>query len=257
MPVAHRHTVRGMTVESKFLVLAGTREAISVLNGLADLGVRAVAAVPEPEGEGPAVPALEHIGRFDGTEHLSAWMTARGITHVIDAGHPFEAGQSHAAALACAQQRVPILRVLRPSWIPETSDKWIDVSGVAEAADQVPKGARVLANTGRETQAGYARFEGEVLFLRRLQPSQDTAPFNFMQYRYDPPPYSEEREADLFEKLRIDHLIVRNVGGAASRPKLVAARKLGITVLMIRRPDPPDVAHVETADAAIAWALAR
>ena len=46
----------------------------------------------------------------------------------------------------------------------------------------------------------------------------------------------------------------KNSGGAATYPKLVAARELRISVVMIDRPDPvPDGRRVETVEEALGW----
>jgi precorrin-6A/cobalt-precorrin-6A reductase len=51
----------------------------------------------------------------------------------------------------------------------------------------------------------------------------------------------------------IDVVIAKNSGGTASYGKIAAARALGIEVIMLRRPPPPDAPAVETVEAAIAW----
>ena len=42
-------------------------------------------------------------------------------------------------------------------------------------------------------------------------------------------------------------------GGGATEGKIIAARRAGIPVLMVRRPPPEPGPRVDTADAAIAW----
>jgi precorrin-6A/cobalt-precorrin-6A reductase len=56
----------------------------------------------------------------------------------------------------------------------------------------------------------------------------------------------------LFERLKIDWLVLRNAGGERSMSKLIAARNLGMPVAMIERPNlvKPSVA---TVDGALEW----
>jgi precorrin-6A/cobalt-precorrin-6A reductase len=67
------------------------------------------------------------------------------------------------------------------------------------------------------------------------------------------PPFSEDQEVALFQKLRINWLVVKNSGGQASRSKLDAARALTIPVLLIKRPTQPDAARVSTVADALNW----
>ena len=52
---------------------------------------------------------------------------------------------------------------------------------------------------------------------------------------------------------RIDTIVSRNGGGAATSTKIAAARRLGIKVVMIERPPNPNGPLVETIDDALAW----
>ena len=52
---------------------------------------------------------------------------------------------------------------------------------------------------------------------------------------------------------RIDCVVSRNAGGDATYAKIAAARDLGLPVVMLRRPAPPDGELVATVDAALAW----
>ena len=51
--------------------------------------------------------------------------------------------------------------------------------------------------------------------------------------------------------------MAKNAGGGATVAKLDAARELGLTVVMVRRPPQPDGVVVETVDDAVAWLLGQ
>jgi precorrin-6A/cobalt-precorrin-6A reductase len=57
----------------------------------------------------------------------------------------------------------------------------------------------------------------------------------------------------LLKQERIDVLVSKNSGGAATYAKIAAARKLGIPVVMIARPHKPLGHVVHNADAAAGW----
>ena len=69
-------------------------------------------------------------------------------------------------------------------------------------------------------------------------------------------PFDATSEHRLLEQHRIDLLVTRASGGAATKGKIDAARDLGLPVIMVRRPAPPPGETVETIAAALDW-LAR
>ena len=62
-------------------------------------------------------------------------------------------------------------------------------------------------------------------------------------------PFREAEERALLEKHRIEIVVSKNSGGEATYGKIAAARTLGIEVVMVRRPDLPDVPSAETVEA--------
>ncbi|WP_372804240.1 precorrin-6A/cobalt-precorrin-6A reductase, partial [Loktanella salsilacus] len=99
---------------------------------------------------------------------------------------------------------------------------------------------------------------GRYLICRQIDPPEAAFPFENGEYLIGRPPFSVEHEVELFAALGIDCIVVKNAGGDASRTKLTAARALGIPVLMIRRPPPPEGAQITgSVDAAVAWAISQ
>jgi precorrin-6A/cobalt-precorrin-6A reductase len=66
-------------------------------------------------------------------------------------------------------------------------------------------------------------------------------------------PFAEQAERELLEAERIEAVVAKNSGGAATVGKIAAARALGLPVILLRRPPLPQVAGVETIEAAVAW----
>ena len=59
---------------------------------------------------------------------------------------------------------------------------------------------------------------------------------------------------DLFQSLRITHILCKNAGGTASQAKLTAARQLGLPVIMIARPqEPAGITRLTNVSEALTW----
>ena len=185
-------------------------------------------------------------------EEMAAYLRAHAFTAVMDAGHGFDADISQIAFDAAARVGVPYLRVLRPMW--DITAPVERAASVAAAARMIRPHARVFAATGRGTVADFAPFAGARLYLRQTNAQARTKLPPFAEAVYGQPPFTQAAEEALFRALQIDTLVLRNVGGVPSRPKLDAARAMGLRVIAIDRPAAPASAQVlDTPDAAIHW----
>jgi len=155
-------------------------------------------------------------------------------------------------AEVCAARALPYLRLERPAWTPDAGDDWTMIDREEEAASHVRPGATVFLATGRQTLAAFAGLRGCRVLCRQIDPPTAPFPFEGGEFVIGRPPFSVEREERLFAQLGVDWIVVKNAGGEESRSKLIAARNLGIPVLMIRRP-PPVSPRVETVEAALDW----
>jgi precorrin-6A/cobalt-precorrin-6A reductase len=61
----------------------------------------------------------------------------------------------------------------------------------------------------------------------------------------------------LLREHRIEVVITRDSGGPATDAKLTAARRLGLPVVLARRPPLPDVPVVATEDEVVGWLNTR
>lgn len=238
------------------LLLAGTAEAKRVAWGLVERGTRAVASLAGATRSPEPLPLPTRIGGFGGQAGFESYLTETAITAVLDATHPFATAITQRTARVCADRAIPYLKLLRPAWQPEVGDDWTGIGTEAEAAEFITPGATVFLATGRQTLDQYANLEGCRVLCRQIDPP--TAPFPFAggEFIIGRPPFSVEREMDLFAALGVDWLVVKNAGGTESRTKLTAARHLGIPVLMLRRPPPPDARCVATVGEALDWVQA-
>ena len=194
------------------------------------------------------------LGRFANADTLAEWMHEQNVCTVIDASHAFDDEISSMVSRVCVAQGLRYLRLLRPPWQATLRDHWIHVPSIEKAATSVPSTARVFSNTGWLSLPAYAMFSGRRLYMRQTHSVLEPPPYGFVTFVPGTPPFSQFQEENQFAELRISHLICRNVGGAASMSKLLAARARSLPVLMIERPAcPTQVAEVETVVEALAW----
>jgi len=66
-------------------------------------------------------------------------------------------------------------------------------------------------------------------------------------------PFALADERRQLERHAIDVLVCKASGGAATVAKVIAARELGLPVVMVRRPPPEPGEAVETVEAAVTW----
>lgn len=246
-----------MNAEGTTLLMAGAREAHGLVTGLLARHRRVVASLPEPERMFEALPVPTRTGPFADMACARAWLEAQNVRLVLDASHAFDDLVCAPLRAAVQELGVPILRVLRPPWQPTSQDQWLTKPDIPTAVAGLPADACVFANTGWASLPEFANFQAKKLYLRHTGSSTRPTSFPFVEIVAGQPPFSQFEEEDLFRRLGITHLVCRNVGGAASMSKLLAARALRLPVMMIaRRPAAPDVAQVETVAEALAWEAA-
>jgi precorrin-6A/cobalt-precorrin-6A reductase len=69
-------------------------------------------------------------------------------------------------------------------------------------------------------------------------------------------PFTVVEERRLLTRYRINVLVCKASGGSATEAKLIAAREIGLPVIMVRRPPPEAGEAVETVEAALDWLAA-
>lgn len=239
----------------RMLMLAGTGEARQIAAAISQLrGLTLIASVAAGTRSPMALGVPTRIGGFGGDAGFERYLDHERIGAVLDATHPFSAGISHRTARICAARGVPYAQILRPAWRPAAGDAWFFAEDEARAAAAVPEGAEVFLATGRQRIGAYGPMPGRRVHVRQIGSAPaEPPPFEEGRWVVGTPPFDTEAELELFLRLRIDWLIVRNVGGSSSRSKLDAARELGIRVAMIRRPLQPEAVRLDSVAAALAW----
>jgi precorrin-6A/cobalt-precorrin-6A reductase len=233
------------------LILGGTRDARDLAGLLVARGHAVVTSLAGVTSD-PVLPVGEvRHGGFGGADGLAAYLMRTRIALVADATHPFAARISAHAHAACAALGLPLLRLERPAWQPDPKDRWTEVADPAAAAQALPESARVLLTIGRRQLEPFFGRQGLSGVIRCIEPPDAVLPPGWRLLR-ERPPYSLAAETELIRSDAISHLVSKNSGGEVVAAKLLAARALGIPVIMIAPPHKP-----ETATAAGAQALAE
>jgi precorrin-6A/cobalt-precorrin-6A reductase len=236
------------------LILGGTGDA----NRLADAFVREhIDAIYSYAGRtriplGHSLPT--RIGGFGGATGLADFIREQGITHVVDATHPFAAEMSRHAVEACAATGIPLLALERAPWVCESGDHWIEVADIEAAVAALPeKRACVFLAIGRQHIAPFAVKPQHVYILRFVDAPDVALPLADAEVIVSRGPFTRDGDRELMRSRGIGFLVARNSGGTGARAKIDAARELGLPVIMIARPGLPERPRVESVEDVLAW----
>lgn len=241
----------------RLLILGGTGEAAALARAVLARFGEAVevttALAGRTERPGP-IPGQVRIGGFGGPGGLAAFLSAQKFDRVIDATHPFAAEISLSARLACDTVQVPRLILRRPPWRRDPLDRWIELDSAEAAAVIVGRvGRRAWLTVGAGSIAAFAAADTVRFVVRLVDPPRERLPLKFHEIVLGRGPFSLAEERHLMARHAIDVLVCKASGGAATEPKLAAARELSLPVIMIRRPPQEPGLAVDTVEAAIDW----
>ncbi|HAJ83556.1 MAG TPA: cobalt-precorrin-6A reductase [Rhodobacteraceae bacterium] len=228
------------------LILAGSGEARQIAQYCARWGIRAIGSLAGATRQPSKLSVYTRHGGFGGADGFRDYLTAHQITAIVDATHPFASNITRRSFEIAQEMGLPLLRFERPEWVPMAGDHWLTLTDETEAVNYIKPGAVVFLATGRQSLPKFANLSHARLICRQIDPPDSEFPWPNGQYLIGRPPFSVADEESLFRQLDVDVLVVKNAGGASSRTKLDAARRLGISVLMIARPLPSGALSVQT-----------
>jgi precorrin-6A/cobalt-precorrin-6A reductase len=239
----------------KVLVLGGTGDARELAGALAGDPRFTVVSSLAGRVKDPRVPEGEvRIGGFGGPGGLADWLRDSGTEVLVDATHPFAQRMTSSAVEASRLAGVPLLVLRRPGWTEEPGDDWRWVPSVAEAAGALrgmgPCG--VFLTTGRQDVSAFADLDEHRFLLRCVDPPEPPVPRQ-LEVLLDRGPFTLDGELHLLRSRDLDVVVTKDSGGGMTAAKLRAARRLGLPVVVVRRPEPPEAPLVETPRAALAW----
>jgi precorrin-6A/cobalt-precorrin-6A reductase len=237
----------------RILILGGTGEARDLAAELVAVGVDVLSSlagrVRQPRlPDGPV-----RIGGFGGVEGLAAFLRAEGITAVINATHPFAGAITANAAQAATVAKVPLLVLRRPEWAADPGDSLVPDMHAAAVAVRAWPGESVFLTTGRRDLDVFAADDRHRFLVRSVDPPEGPVPPR-MTLVLDRGPYTVEGESALMRGHDVGLLVTKNSGGPMTEAKLLAARDLGVQVVMVQRPKVPEGSVVvATVAEAVRW----
>ncbi|MHB8917948.1 MAG: precorrin-6A reductase [Desulfocucumaceae bacterium] len=236
------------------LVIGGTSEARAIARELARRGAGVL--VSTATAYGARLAAEDGVGVLQGRmeeKEIKSLIAARGIRVVIDASHPFATGVTAASSGACAGGEAKYIRYARPEEQKMGSPGTEAVNTYQEAAGRAcDLGNTIFLSTGSKTAGIFlnmARDRGRRIIIRVLPDpgvisrllDMGFSPLDLVAMQG---PFSEEVNLALWRHFRVDVVVTKESGPAGGLgEKLSAARRLGIPVVIIKRPpEPPDAA---------------
>ena len=221
---------------------------------LAEAGVDAIYSYAGRTEAPVAQPLPVRVGGFGGVAGLVAYLKAEGITHLIDATHPFAAQMSRHAVEACAATGTPLIALEREPWQAAEGDRWThvpDLAGAVAALGETPR--RVFLAIGRQTLDAFAGAPQHHYLLRLVDPPTEPLPLPRAEAVIARGPFTVEGDRALLQGHGIEVIVAKNAGGAGAEAKLVAAREMGLPVILIDRPWVPERNVARSVEAVMAW----
>lgn len=239
----------------RLLILGGTGDAselAAMASNIPGLEVRvSLAGRTSQPGE---VSGIVRIGGFGGIDGLVTYLQTEQIDLLIDTTHPFASQISWNAAAAVKEVKIPSLMLVRPAWEKDKNDNWIEVESVETAANILPSLAkRVFLTIGRQQLAPFANLDNIWFLMRAIDPPSPNTPLPQGKLLLARGPFSLEDEKKLLLEYEIDTIVSKNSGGGATYAKIIAARELGIKVVMVQRSAMPEAENTASVDGAITW----
>ncbi len=265
-------TSQKKTNQKRVLILGGTGEAAELTTKIEQIpGVEAIASfagrtektraeinpVSSTNQRNPVSSrnrVSTRTGGFGGVNGLVDYLRQERIDILIDATHPFAAQISFNAAQAADECGINRLMLVRPAWEQQPGDNWISVANHQAAASILPGLAdRIFLSIGRQEIASYAHLKYLWFLMRMISPPAANMPVPSGKIILEQGPFSLAQERSLFQAEQIGAIVSKNSGGDATYAKIIAARELGIPVVMVQRPPRPHGEQVSDVAAVLNW----
>jgi precorrin-6A/cobalt-precorrin-6A reductase len=238
---------------ARILLLGGTAEAAELAARLAgDDRLETVTSLAGLTRLPGAVAGPVRRGGFGGPDGLATFLKEERYDALIDATHPFAARIAVHAAEAADMAGVPRVKLVRPPFERTAQDCFVPVSTMTEAAAALPQAARVFLAAGRREIAPFAARRDLWCLVRMIEPPAAGETLPPGEVIVGRPPTDPEAEIALFKENSIGWIVSKDSGGPAEA-KIIAARRLGLPVVLVERPAPPAGPTAVSVQAVMDW----
>ena len=235
---------------NRLLVLGGTAEALTIARDIAQM--RGVEVIYSLAGRtlAPALPDCQNCtvrqGGFGGPSGLTRFIVENDIAALVDSTHPYAAQMAENARGASLTSGIELFKYLRPHWEEPATSPWLHAATPAAAAGIIDgRFSRVFLSSGQGDIAAFSRLSDIWFLVRGIDRPTTPLPLKKHHYITGRGPFDIASETALLREHRIDALVTKNSGGESTVAKLLTADTLGIPIIMIDRPLPPDAAYFE------------
>jgi precorrin-6A/cobalt-precorrin-6A reductase len=237
----------------KVLVLGGTREARLLADRLAGDARFQVLLSFAGRTENLVLPAGAYrVGGFGGAAGLAAFLEREGYGVLVDATHPFAAQISTNAVEAARSLELPMIRLERPRWEAQAGDRFVSVFDMVAAAGAIgPEPRRVFLTIGQTEVSAFERAPQHDYLIRAINAFEPGLPR--ARLILERGPFELAAELALLEREAIEVVVSKNSGTDATYAKIVAARQLGLPVIMVDRPPLPEAPLAHSLDQILGW----
>ncbi len=243
------------------LILGGTSEAARLAQTLSERFGAALVVTTSLAGRTKSPGPLSGVtrqGGFGGAKGLSDWIREHNVDLMVDATHPFAQQISANARDACDAESIPRLILFRKPWRATDRDNWLNVSSFDTAAALLRDIAkRVFLSVGSTHLDAFAGLRSVHLVVRMIDEPKSLLPLADYSVILEKGPFDESAEQELLRRERIDVVVSRNSGGAATFAKIKAARTLNLPVVMVTSPAREVGEYVDSLEGAMRWIAGR
>ncbi|MGX9417793.1 precorrin-6A/cobalt-precorrin-6A reductase [Vibrio sp. WJH972] len=220
----------------KVLIVGGTADGRKLATTLHEQGVDVVYSIAGLVRKA-TVPCAVISGGFTQFGGLARYLHDQGISHVVDATHPFAQQMSNRIAQVSEDLSIPAIRFHRLPWPKTEQDHWIEISQWSEVISQIASHQCVFVTAGQISQSVIDALAKKArhIVLRTAMPAKVTLPENVTWLKAIGPFLLAQEKALLVDH-HIDVIISKNSGGEATYAKIQAAAQAAIPVYQFQRP---------------------
>lgn len=232
---------------SSIMIFSGTTEGRRLSQALKDKGIDVHVRVATEYGAeimGYDESLDVQVGSCGGAEGIAKVITGFGCSAVIDATHPYALNITAHIKEACEKTGIEYIRLKRDDSSVEY-DRIVKVGNIEEAVDYlIGTEGNILASTGSNDIRSYTRIPGykervtaRVLSTKESMEKCIDCGFSGKNLICAQGPFSEDTNYATLKQIDAKFIVTKDSGTVGGyEDKINAARRAGVTVVLIERP---------------------